>query len=462
MNILYNLDILVVLGYLLIALSVGIISSKLTSSFKDFAYVPSFLRKNIFVLAATVFATAVGGGTTFGLTQKVFAENLSYAYGLIFTTPVDLLIAFFVIPKIASYYDAISVGDIMAEKYGRTGRIVSGIGVIVTSIGFLAAQISVSGHILTGMFGMDYLTSIILSYSVLIIYTSIGGLRSVMATNTLQFLTMIIAIPMLTIFGLTEIGLDNFAKAVPLEKYSFSNDTLFWDTIWMTLSFSVMGCYPTLIQRALLNKNSSYMTKAMVLKTFIYICFIACIATNGFIALQVSPDVPSGLALQDMIMKIMPEGFRGLVVVGFLSAAMSTADTDLNVASVSVAQDIFKPIFGIVESTRLSFVARATSVIIGSISIFISASFESIVDIVLQVAGLWAPTILVPFIATIFGVSISQRGLVIGIISGMIGSISWQYFYGETHMLRGIFVGTILHMFVFIMNYWIENGRRRR
>ena len=141
---------------------------------------------------------------------------------------------------------------------------------------------------------------------------------------------------------------------------------------------------------------------------------------------------------------------------------MSTADTDLNVASVSVAQDIFKPIFGIIESTRLSFIARITSVIIGSASILISASFESIVDIILHVAGLWAPTMLVPFIATIFGKHISKRGLVIGIISGIMSCLMWQYFYGNTHMLRGVFVGTIMHLLVFIINYYIENVGRRR
>lgn len=457
MNITHNLDILVILGYLLLTLFVGIISSKISTSFKDFAYVPSILRKNKFVLTATVFATAVGGGTTFGLTEKVFSENLSYAYALILTTPIDLLIAFFVIPKIASYYDAISVGDIMATEYGYTGRIISGIMVVFASVGFLAAQISVSGHLLSGIFGIDYLTSIIVSYSVLIIYTTMGGLRSVIANNTLQFLTMIVAIPILTLFGLHTIGCMDFVAHIPPAKYSFSDDKLFWDTIWMTLSFSVLGCYPTLIQRALLNKNSKYLTHAMVIKTCIYIFFIGCIAINGLIAMQISSDLSGNLAIQDMIQKIMPEGLKGLVIIGFLSAAMSTADTDLNVASVSVAQDIFKPIFGVTESTSLSSIARITSVIIGAASIFISASFESIVDIILHVAGLWAPTILVPFIATIFGKHISKTGLVIGIISGIMGYLIWQYFYGASHMLRAIFVGTMVHLAVFVCIYFMSS-----
>lgn len=461
MNILDSLDIIVIFVYLLLTFSIGMISSKLSNSFHDFSHVPTFLRKNRFILAATLFATAVGGGTTFGLTEKIISENLSYVYGLILTTPIDLIVAFIIIPKIASYHNAFTVGDIMEEAYGSLGRIMSGLGVLCTSIGFLAAQISVSGYIISSTFNISYFGSILISYSILIIYTSTGGLRSVIANNTFQFLTMIIAIPMLTIFGLHKIGWANFIEHVPNVKYSLYNKELLWDTIWMVLSFSIMGCSPTLIQRALLNKNSKYVTNAIVIKTGIYIFFIGCIAFNGLIALQIAPNFESNLALQHTIQQIMPEGFKGIVVIGFLSAAMSTADTDLNVASVAFAQDIFKPLFTIADSSKLSFIARITSIAIGSLSIWISLKFDSIIDIVLNVAGLWSPTILVPFIAVIFGKKISKRGLVIGIISGIMGCLAWQFFY-KTHMLRSAFVGTITHIIVFTINYYIENGRERR
>lgn len=453
-----DLDTLLVLGYLALTLSVGLLSSKFSSSFKDFTSVPSFLRKNKFILAATVFATAVGGGTTFGLSQKIFSENLSYAYALILTTPIDLVVAFFVIPKIASYYDAITAGDIMATEYGCTGRIISGIMVVITSVGFLAAQISVSGHLLSTILHLDYVTSVILSYSILVLYTSVGGLRSVITNNILQFLTMIIAIPILTIIGIHTIGLENFINNIPEQKYSLSNDNILWDTIWMTLSFSVMGCYPTIIQRALLNKNSSYMTQAIVIKTIVYVFFIVFIALNGLIAFQIASDSSSALALQETINKILPEGIKGIVIIGFLSASMSTADTDLNVASLSVAQDIFKPFFKY-SSVNLSFIARVTTVILGTVSIMISIKFESIVDIVLHVAGLWAPTILVPMIATVFGKHISKSGLVIGITSGILSYIAWQFFYGASHMLSAAFVGTIVHLFVFSILYSLQIKR---
>jgi SSS family solute:Na+ symporter len=267
----------------------------------------------------------------------------------------------------------------------------------------------------------------VVSYSIVIIYTSFGGLKSVITNNILQFFTMIIAIPALTIFGIREIGFDHFIDNVPVSKYSLSDNKLLWDTIWLTLSFSVMGCYPTLIQRALLNKNSTYMTSAMVIKSIVYVFFIICIALNGLIALQIMPGALGNEALQYTINTIMPNGLKGLVVIGFLAATMSTADTDLNVASVSSAQDIFKPLFKMSNQDNLLFFARVASVAIGGISILISITFDSIVDIVLTVAGLWAPIMLVPFLSVVFNKTISQRGLVVSIISGMIGLILWLY-----------------------------------
>jgi hypothetical protein len=52
--------------------------------------------------------------------------------------------------------------------------------------------------------------------------------------------------------------------------------------------------------------------------------------------------------------------------------------------------------------------------------------FDSIVDIVLTVAGIWAPMMLIPFLSVIFHKTISQKGLVLSIISGIIALLLWQ------------------------------------
>src|SRR5690606_29335979 len=126
---------------------------------------------------------------------------------LLITLPLDILIAIYVVPKIAKHYGAESVGDIMEKYYGLAGRLISGASVIIFSVGLLAAQISVSARIFEYILQFNYVHGVILSYAIVIIYTSIGGLRSIVLTNIVQFLAMIIAIPTITIVGIYITGL---------------------------------------------------------------------------------------------------------------------------------------------------------------------------------------------------------------------------------------------------------------
>ena len=230
------IDIFIVTSYLLILLLTGIYYSKVDNTkFKSFAKFTSNTNTSKLIIIATIFASSIGGGTTFGISEKAFLGNIAYSYGLFFAIPIDLLIAAYIIPRIIKHYSAESVGDIMSVYYGSAGRYIAGFAAIVVSVGLVAAQISVSGRIFEYILQIDYVKGVVLSYGIVIIYTTIGGFRSVLFTNQLQFFAIIIAIPVVTIFGIHQIGIDNFINSVPKEKFSFyNNDDLVTTTIAAT------------------------------------------------------------------------------------------------------------------------------------------------------------------------------------------------------------------------------------
>ena len=447
----YNIDSIIVGAYVVIIFLVGIYNRATPGSLQNYSHIEKSIRTNRLILAATIFATAVGGGTTFGLTEKTFSGNTAYSYALILTIPIDILIGIYIVPKISKYYGAISIGDIMWKHYGNLGRVMAGIGVVVSSAGYLAAQISVSGYLLSDIFGLNYISSLIISYTMLIIYTSIGGLRSIIISHSLQFCAMIIGIPLLSFFGLQKLGILDFLANIPVEKYSLNNDIVLHDTILLALSFSVVGCYPTLLQRAMLNKESRYVTQAIIIKSIIYAFFIACITLNGFISYELFPNSISNMAMLNTINEIVPSGIRAIVIIGFLSAAMSTADTDLNIAALSVSRDIFMPLFNIKTPSILVMIAKITTIIIGLTALYISINFTNVVDIVLTIAALWAPFIVVPFIGAIFGKEISKTLLVVNSLCAIIGCYIWEKFAFST--LKGVFVGTVINLICFIISY---------
>lgn len=442
------IDILIVATYLILMLVIGLYYRSKSKSLSGYGAFTT--GSNKFILVATVFATAVGGGTTFGITEKAFDHNLSYSYGLLFTVPIDILIAFILVPRLINHYGSISVGDIIAKNYGNIGRVITGIAALFVSIGYLAAQINVSGRIFQYLINVNKNEGVVLSYIIVIIYTTIGGLRSVIFTNILQFIAMILAIPVITFIGIGTTGIESIITSIEPKQYLLNNSDLITSTICAALSFSVMGFYPSFIQRTIINKESQDIKQAIIIKSIIYIFFILCITINGLLAFVIDPNQDPTLAVPKMIDIIIPIGIKGLIISGLLASVTSTASSDLNIASISIVNDIFRPVAHIYNQRSLLYLAQIMTVILGSSAIIIALSFDQVVDLVIFSAGFWSPMILVPLIASLFGATISPHAFIVCTIIGIISFLTWEYFALITN-LKGVFVGTIANLICFIL-----------
>lgn len=452
------IDNAIVAVYLILLLVIGVYQRSKISGFKGFARVDAKAPKGKLILVATIFASSIGGGTTFGISEKAFAGNIAYSYGLLLAIPVDLLIAAYIVPRIIKHYGAETTGDIMASYYGTAGRYIAGFAAIAVSIGLVAAQISVSGRIFQYILDVDYIQGVIISYGIIIIYTTIGGLRSVLFTNLLQFFAIIIAIPIVSIFGIAEIGVENFIAKVPAEKVSFLNNyDLVVGTLSATLGFTVMNLFPNFIQRALINKNATETTKAIYIKSVIYALFLVFVTLNGLVAYVIYPEQPSSLALPFLIDHIIPTGVQGVVVVGLLAAVMSTADSDLNVTSVSLVKDFLSSMLQIKSQQKLLFIARVANVLLGSLAIIIALSFSSVVDLVIFVAGFWGPAIIVPLTFALFGRVISTNGMILASVAGSISFVLWESLFATPFGLKGVFVGTMVNLIIFFTNLYVSD-----
>ncbi len=449
------IDIIIVFSYLILLLFIGIFQRSRQDGFKNFSRATgSKIQKSKLILVATIFASTIGGGTTFGIAEKTFADNISYSYGLFLVIPIDLAIAYYIIPRIIKHYGAESVGDIMDVYYGSVGRYIAGLSSILVSVGLVAAQISVSGRIFEYILQINYIYGVILSYGIVVAYTTIGGFRSVLFTNQLQFFAILFAIPVISIFGIYQLGISNFIEAIPHEKVSlFNNADLLTATISAALGFAVMNMFPTFIQRALINKNNVSTSKAIYIKSIIYAFFLVFITINGLLAFAIFPDAKASLALPQLIEHIIPVGIQGFVVVGLLAAVMSTADSDLNITSITLVKDFLKPIFNISQQSRMLFLARIINVLIGSLAIIIALCFDRVADLVIFIAGFWGPVILTPLIFALFNVVISKRAFAISCLTGAIGFIGWETIFSTTTNFKGVFVGTAINLACFMLFY---------
>lgn len=436
------MDHLIISSYFIITALVGLKYRSKSNNLDSFTNLGSDFNNNKLILTATIFASAVGGGTTFGISEKSYISNLSFAYALILTIPIDILIAKFLVPKLVEYKNFSSPGEILGKYYGKNARVITGISSFLISIGYLSVQISVSGRIFSYIIGIDYIYAVLCSYLLVIFYTSLGGFRAVVVNNLFQFFAMIIAIPALSILCINFLGIEYIISNIDSSKYDIiNNNQLFWETIFASLTFSVMGLHPSFIQRIISGSSSSPIKNAIYIKTVIYFFFIICIGFNGLISTLIDSSLNANHALLILIDIVIPAGLKGLVIVGLLASVMSTADSDLNTSSICFVNDFLKPLFNY-HSKHMILLTKIFTIIIGSSVILIVLKFDNIIDIIIFSAGFWAPVSLIPMIYVLRGYKINNRNYYLSIILGIL-SFSIIELKIITCPINGAFIGCL-------------------
>lgn len=135
-----SLDHIIVLIFLAGTLLVGYISGRKIKTFKDFAI--SHKGYSMPVLMATIFATVIGGGSIFGLIEKVYTGGLVFV--LVFSGMAlnRILIANYIIPKFSdAQLSYPSLGDLMHDVYGKQGQILFGICSVLVSVASVGTQV---------------------------------------------------------------------------------------------------------------------------------------------------------------------------------------------------------------------------------------------------------------------------------------------------------------------------------
>ncbi len=221
--------------YILTVLSIGVYYSRGMKSIREF----SLANRNFPapVILATISATFIGAEFIFG-----FAEH-SYRFGLAFLFPVigwclcKLIIAQYVVPRVARFANAISVGDVMATDYGKVGRVVTGLSSAVLCVGFVGAQISACGALFHYFFDLPNVLEFFIGCGIVVVYSSLGGFRAVAFTDFLQFAVLIVALPIVCNFELSKTsGFIGLLQALP-DSHIIPEPSVIVDQITMAFYF---------------------------------------------------------------------------------------------------------------------------------------------------------------------------------------------------------------------------------
>ena len=187
------LDFLLIAAYFLGLLAFGVIVRRIRT-FGDYAVggrtVPSMM------IFASLCATYIGPGYTMGFASKGFVSGWLFFFVTLAFTAQNVLTGLFIAPRLHGFKDCFTVGDVIGNAHGKAAHVITGVISTVLSVGLVAIMAKVGGMVLQSATGLPLAVTVFIVTGIGVVYCYTGGLKSVIATDAIQYAILAIAIPL--------------------------------------------------------------------------------------------------------------------------------------------------------------------------------------------------------------------------------------------------------------------------
>src|SRR5256714_13277982 len=223
--------------------------------------------------------------------------------------------------------------------------------------------------------GYSVWTSAVILIVITGLYTVLGGLRAVIYTEVMQAVVLIIGSATLAVIGLHAVGgWSGLRASVPPDFFSMWKPVNHPDFPWTGIVFGapILGVWywctdQHIVQRVLAAKNVSAARTGTIFAGFLKILPVFIFVLPGIIASALYPDIRGGAAdaaYPALVTRLLPAGFKGLVLAGMLAALMSSLASAFNSCSTLLTWDVYRKLRPNASEQRLVTVGRLTTVLL--------------------------------------------------------------------------------------------------
>lgn len=449
---------LAIVVYLLAMLGVGVWFAKKNNSVDDF-YLGG-RKLGPFVTAMSAEASDMSSWLLMGLPGVAYLTGLAEAswtaLGLAVGTYINWLIVARRIRRYSQQLNAITVPQFFSKRWGDERNLLSAIAaviIIIFFIPYMASGFSACGKLFHTLFGTDYVTAMLISAAVIVIYTVMGGFLAASTTDLVQSIIMTVALIVVLGFGVTQAGgmdavMDNARSMAGYLSLSHIYDPASGNsnpysilTICSLLAWG-LGYFgmPHILLRFMAIEDEKKLSLSRRVATIwvvismgvaIFIGVVGNAMTKAGALEQLEDSETIIVRIANLISNhgVLAALLAGVILAGILAATMSTADSQLLAASSSVSQNLAVEFLHLKISEKKSVVvARGTMVVVSLIAAFLARDPDSSVFRVVSFA--WAgfgaafgPVVLF----ALFWKRSNQWGALAGMIVGGAMVFIWKY-----------------------------------
>ena len=428
--------------YLFSLIGVGLLGyySKKENSLGDFYLAGRGMGGTVLFL--TLYATQYSGNTKIGFSGRAYRQGFT---ALVTDTFMCAIVGLYFIyaaklHNLSRKYSFITLGDFIYHRFKSIHLtiIISLISIIALG-NYILTNLKAIGFIIEGATAgqVSFVNAIIILSLIMVIYETLGGMRSVAWTDMLQGILLLFGV--IVIFYIINAqygGLNAISSQLKMNRPDFwtppdwSAKRLWLSTI-LVVSIGV-SVYPHAIQRIYSAKDSSTLRKSlqlMVFMPFVTTLFMVIVGIVGASQIE-GLDRNNSEQISILLLVDLAEQIPNIswLIVMFLAAViaaiMSTVDSALLAISSTVTQDLFRKIKPDSSQKTLLLFGKSISWIIMLIAVIMAINLPQTIwqlfQIKLELLCQIAPAIFLG----IHIKSISSKSILIGIYIGTLISLS--------------------------------------
>ncbi|MDV0445598.1 Osmoregulated proline transporter OpuE [Methanimicrococcus sp. At1] len=418
------------------------------------------------VMAISYGATFISTSAIIGFGGVAATYGMSLLWLAFLNILVGIIIAFLVfgpkMRKMGKQLHASTFPEFIGKRFKSRG-LQSWVGLFIAVLMplYAASVLIGSGRFLETTLGIPYDTALIIFTIIVAVYVIVGGLISVLYTDAFQGAIMFIGMAFLLIFTYVKLGgiveahtaLTNLAPMVPdsfqaIGHQGWTMMPAFGSELWWTIVSSlILGvgigiiAQPQLAVRFMTVKDNKTLRRAVFAGgPFIFmmagVAYIVGSLSNVYFfneSGQIALDIAGGnidSIIPAYINSAMPEIFVMIFMLSLLSAAMSTAASQIHTMGTSVGYDLIRN--GIFKGRSPHTITFTRIGMVITVIISVILAFELPGSIIARATavfmGICTSALLPMYAGGLFWKKMTKKGAYASFFTGLSVSIFWYVF----------------------------------
>ncbi len=429
-------------GYLVVVLVVGLCTYRFMKAPGDF-----FLggkRLGAWVIAISERASGESAWFLLGLPGLAYASGVQAFWAVVGCAAGIFLSWTFVAPRLRAYTGrtgVLTIPSFFEERFAdRSGalRVLALFVIVFFYTFYVAAQFVGAGKVLNAAFDIPAFWGMVIGGVVIIFYTLMGGFLAVAITDFLQGGLMVIASVVLPLVGIAALGgwenlVTRVASIDPARLLATGGAA--GREAWLGIAIGGLAIglgylgQPHLLVRYMALRRPDDVRKARAVAVGWVLLAYWGAAFIGLVGLGI---LGGGLEDSEKVMPLLarnlvPAWIAGIIISGAIAAMMSTADSQLLVATSAIAEDLYhRALRRDASPATVVLMSRLATVAIGAVAFLLAWRTEQIIYwfVLYAWAGLGA-SFGPPLLLSLWWKRTTKAGVVAGMLTGTAVVVLW-------------------------------------